>query len=62
MSITVPEQLTDITGFAVLEVIPIIETRIDRRRRKKRMVWATVSGALITVLAGSAVLFSHYRG
>ena len=62
MSITVPEQLTEISGFPVLEVIPIIETQIDRRRRKKRLVWATVSGALMTVLAGCAVLFNHYQG
>jgi hypothetical protein len=62
MSITVPEQLADVSGFPVLEVIPIIETHIDRRRRKKRLVWATVSGVLVTVLAGSAVLFNHYRG
>jgi polysaccharide biosynthesis transport protein len=62
MSITAPEQVTDISGIPVLEVIPIIETHIDRRRRKKRMVWATVSAALVTVLAGSAVLFRHYRG
>jgi capsular polysaccharide biosynthesis protein len=62
MSITAPEQVTDISGIPVLEVIPIIETHIDRRRRKRRMVWATVSAALVTVLAGSAVLFRHYRG
>jgi succinoglycan biosynthesis transport protein ExoP len=62
MSITSPEQVADVSGIPVLEMIPIIETHIDRRRRQKRMVWATVSGALMTVLAGSAVVFYHYRG
>src|SRR5262249_1922272 len=48
MSIITAEQVTDVSSIAVLEVIPVIETHFDRRRRKRQMVWATVSGMLVT--------------
>jgi polysaccharide chain length determinant protein (PEP-CTERM system associated) len=44
MSITAPEQITEATGLSVLEVIPVIMTHIDKRRRKRRLIWGTVSG------------------
>jgi polysaccharide chain length determinant protein (PEP-CTERM system associated) len=62
MSITAPEQVTEASGLAVLEVIPLIETHIGRRRHKRQMLLATVSGALFAVLACCAVFFYRYRG
>ena len=61
MSVTTPEQIES-TGLLLLEVIPVIETDFDRRRRKRQMLWATVSGTVVTVLAGSAVLLYRFRG
>jgi succinoglycan biosynthesis transport protein ExoP len=61
MSITSPEQITESTGLAVLEVIPIIQTLNDIRRRKKRLIWGAVSGCAITILASGAFLFYHYN-
>ena len=61
MSITSPEQITESTGLAVLEVIPIIQTLSDMRRRKKRLIWGAVSGFAITILASGAFLFYHYN-
>jgi polysaccharide biosynthesis transport protein len=60
MSITSPEHLRAATGFPVLEVIPLIETRIDRLTRRRRMFMAAVSGAaaVITVVT---VLAYHFR-
>jgi succinoglycan biosynthesis transport protein ExoP len=56
ISITSPEDLTAATGIPVLEVIPLILTRVDRRRRMKRMLITSVS-AVATVLAVCAILF-----
>jgi polysaccharide chain length determinant protein (PEP-CTERM system associated) len=61
MSITAPEQITEATGLAVLEVIPVIQTHADRRQRRKRLIWATVSGFAVTVFASGAFLFYHYN-
>jgi hypothetical protein len=61
MSITAPEQITAATGLAVLEVIPVIMTHIDMRRRRKRLVWGTVSGLVVTTLVSGAFLFYHYN-
>jgi uncharacterized protein involved in exopolysaccharide biosynthesis len=56
ISITSPEDLTAATGIPVLEVIPLILTRVDRRRRMKRMLITSVS-AVATLLAVGAILF-----
>lgn len=56
ISITSPEDISAAVSVPVLEVIPLILTRADRRRRMKRMIFASAS-ALVTVLAVGAVLF-----
>ena len=61
MSITTSEQITESTGIAVLEVIPIIQTRRDRVVRRRRLILATVSGVVMVVLASGAALLYHYR-
>jgi succinoglycan biosynthesis transport protein ExoP len=61
MSITTAEQITDSTGIPVLEVIPIIQTYTDRVIRKRRLIWATASGVVLSVLASCAALFYHFR-
>ncbi len=62
MSITAADQITDSTGIPVLEVIPIIQTYKDQVTHRRRLVWATVSGVVVCLLASGAVLFYHYRG
>ena len=61
MSIISPQDITSASGLAVLGVIPIIETRADRRTRKKWMLVATTSAAF-AVLACGAIVVYHYRG
>jgi hypothetical protein len=61
MSITAPEQVAEVTGMPLLEVIPVILTHVDQRTRRKRLVLATVSGVIATILASGAALFYHYR-
>ena len=61
VSITAPQQITEAFGLPVLEVIPVIQTYTDRRIRKKRLVWATVSCVLATVLASCAILVYRFR-
>jgi succinoglycan biosynthesis transport protein ExoP len=56
ISITSSEDLAGAVGFPVLEVIPIILTRADRRRRIRRMLLASASAA-VTVVAVGAILF-----
>jgi polysaccharide chain length determinant protein (PEP-CTERM system associated) len=58
-SITTSEQITSATGLAVLEVIPLIDTRFSRIRRKRRLILGAASGALVAVLA--IVGFFVYR-
>ena len=60
MSITSPQQMTAASGYRVLEVIPLIQTVADRVVWRKRLLLATVSGA-ITVGACGAFLVYHYR-
>jgi hypothetical protein len=45
----------------VLEVIPVIETKTERRAQKKRLVLAGVSAALLMLLASGAFLFYRFR-
>jgi succinoglycan biosynthesis transport protein ExoP len=61
VSITAPEQVAEVVGVPVLEVIPVIRTNADRRVRKKRLLLATVSGVIVTMLASGVMLFYHYR-
>jgi uncharacterized protein involved in exopolysaccharide biosynthesis len=56
MSITSPEDLSGSVGVPVLEVIPVILTRDDRRRRMRRILIASASG-MVTVLGVGAILF-----
>jgi polysaccharide chain length determinant protein (PEP-CTERM system associated) len=50
-----------LNGNQVLEVIPMILTEADRKRKKKQVIMAAASGVAATVTVG-AVLFFHYRG
>jgi capsular polysaccharide biosynthesis protein len=59
-TITSAEQITATCGLPVLEVIPIIQTRADRR--KQRIIMAVASGAVVTMLATVAILFYYSRG
>jgi len=61
VSITSPKQVTESFGIPVLEVIPVIQTYADQRTRKKRLVWATVSCVLASILASCAFLIYRYR-
>jgi polysaccharide biosynthesis transport protein len=60
MSITSADHLTAVSGLPVLEVIPSIETRMDRLVRRRRRFMAAVSGAA-AVLVASAFLVYHYH-
>jgi polysaccharide chain length determinant protein (PEP-CTERM system associated) len=60
MSITGHEQITAVTGFPVLEVIPVIRTQIDRLLWRRRLIWGTASGVAVALI-GSAVLLYYYR-
>jgi len=60
MSITSAEHMTAVSGFPVLEVIPVIETRMDRLARKKRLFIAAAS-SMAAALAIGALLVYHYR-
>jgi len=62
MSITSPEQITAATGLAVLEVIPVIRTHVDKSRRKRLLVLAAAT-AVASVIVGCVVLMVlyHYR-
>jgi len=61
ISITAPQQITEAFGLPVLEVIPVIQTYTDQRMRKKRLVWATVSCLLVTILASCVFLIYRDR-
>lgn len=61
VSITSPEQVTAVTSVAVLEVIPIIETQMDHRLRRRRQILAAVSAAAVTLIASGAFLFYRLR-
>jgi polysaccharide chain length determinant protein (PEP-CTERM system associated) len=60
MSITAPEQITAVSGFPVLEVIPVIQTHADKVNRKRRLLLATASAGLVA-LGCCAVILYHYR-
>jgi succinoglycan biosynthesis transport protein ExoP len=56
ISITSPGDLGASVGVPVLEVIPLILTRVDRRRRTKRILVSSAS-ALATILVVCVILF-----
>jgi polysaccharide biosynthesis transport protein len=55
VSITSPEDISAAVSVPVLEVIPLILTRVDRRRMKRMLV--TSATAVVAVLAVCAILF-----
>jgi succinoglycan biosynthesis transport protein ExoP len=59
MSITSADHMMAVSGLPVLEVIPSIETRIDRLARRRRIFMATASSA-VAALALGAFLAYHY--
>lgn len=59
MSITSAEHMMAVSGLPVLEVIPSIETRIERLARRRRIFMATASSA-VAALAAGAFLAYHY--
>jgi len=61
ISITTAEQIKQISGIPVLEIIPRIETHADRRIRKKRLIMATLSGVAVTLAACGVFLVYHFR-
>jgi polysaccharide chain length determinant protein (PEP-CTERM system associated) len=61
VSITCAEHVPQENGNQVLEIIPMILTDNDLRRRRKQMIMATVSGG-VTVVAVCGVLIYHFRG
>lgn len=61
VSITSPKQVTESFGIPVLEVIPVIQTYSDQRTRRKRLLWATVSCVVASILASCAFLIYRYR-
>lgn len=54
-SITSPEDLSAAVGVSVLEVIPLIRTRDDRKRRLRRTLIASASAA-VTIVVVCAIL------
>jgi len=60
-SITSSEQIVEATGIPVLEVIPVIQTRADRRVRKRRLAWAAASSLVMSLLAVCAFLLYNFR-
>jgi polysaccharide chain length determinant protein (PEP-CTERM system associated) len=61
MSIIAPQDIAAAaSGLAVLGVIPIIQTRGDRRIRKIMVIISTAF-AVVIVLVGSAIVFVHYH-
>ena len=59
ISITSPEQITAATALPVLEVIPVIWTHSDRVVRKRRLVLAAASTAVIGIFGFAALLYRY---
>ena len=60
VSITSAEQLATLSGFQVLETIPLIQTQAGRLARRRRVVLA-VAGVLASGLALGGGLLYYYR-
>jgi polysaccharide biosynthesis transport protein len=61
MSITAPEQVAEITSLPVLEVIPFIRTRADKRRRKRLFILAAGAAAAGVIFSCVILFLYHYR-
>jgi hypothetical protein len=61
VSITSPEQVAEIISIPVLEVIPVIETKLERRTRRKQLILAGLSATLLMLLASGAFLLYRLR-
>lgn len=61
MSITTAEQITESSGIPVLEVIPVIQTYVDRKVRRRRLTWVTVCGLVVAILVSCAAFIHYYR-
>jgi polysaccharide biosynthesis transport protein len=61
MSITTAEQITEYTGMAVLEVIPVIQTYADQQIRRRRLTLATWFGVAAAILVSCAAFLHYYR-
>jgi succinoglycan biosynthesis transport protein ExoP len=59
ISITSAEDLSAAVGVPVLEVIPLILTRVDRRRRTKRVLFASVSAVATTIVVVAILLYRN---
>jgi len=57
VSIISPQDIATASGLPVLEVIPIIRTRTDRRLRRRRIVFATVSAMTMALTVGGILFF-----
>jgi polysaccharide chain length determinant protein (PEP-CTERM system associated) len=58
MSITAPEQIVEVSGLPVLEVIPMIHTQAAPALTRKRLILTAVSGAAL-VLVCCALYYYH---
>lgn len=61
MSITSPDQITAIAGVAVLEVIPVIQTRVEQGIRRRRLIFAAGSSVMMMVMGACAFLLYRYH-
>jgi hypothetical protein len=59
ISITSAQALMEVSGLAVLEVIPIIETMADRRIRRRRIFVTTASAAFLMAVSGAIFLWRN---
>jgi uncharacterized protein involved in exopolysaccharide biosynthesis len=61
-SITEPIQVGAVTGFPVLEVIPVIQTHVAIRRHRRRLILAALSGFCVILAGGALVLYRYGQG
>jgi polysaccharide chain length determinant protein (PEP-CTERM system associated) len=60
ISITTAEQVVAVSGFPVLEMVPMIETRVGREVRRKRLILSGVCGGVLILAGMAAVLLYRY--
>jgi len=56
-SITSSQDITAASGLPVLEVIPVIQTRTDRRLQKRRILFAAASATTMALAVGGILFF-----
>lgn len=59
MSITTPEQIVAVSGYPVLEVIPVIYTHADRVSQKRRLVLSMASAGVILLASCVFLIYQH---